>query len=54
MDLQAIEHTLLFLGRAQLAGNEVPAFVNATNALHELRAKVIAESNAPVLVEKED
>lgn len=44
MDLQTIEHTLLFLSRAELRGNEVAAFVGVTNALHEMRQNLMSPS----------
>jgi hypothetical protein len=46
LDIQTIENALLFLGRAQLTGNEVPAFVQVSNALTDHRLQLIAQSAA--------
>ena len=37
LDMTTLEHALRFLGRCTLQGDEVPAFVNVTNALHAER-----------------
>ena len=44
MNLQQIEHALLFLGRAELRGNEVAAFVDVTNGLHQLRHELMHQN----------
>jgi hypothetical protein len=48
LDVNVLEHTLRFLGRVTLQGDEVPAFVACTNALHEQRqiALLHAQSQA--------
>lgn len=42
LDVQTIENILTFLGRTTLQGNEVPAFVQASNALQQARAEQIS------------
>ncbi|MEF4262403.1 hypothetical protein U9Z10_23495 [Escherichia coli] len=46
MDLQTVELALNFLGRAQLVGNEVPAFCQVHNALMAMRAQMMNASLA--------
>lgn len=51
LSIQSIETILFFLGRADLKGNEVPAFVNVSNELQALRAQQLTASRpgpAPV------
>ncbi len=42
LDANNIHLILEFLGRTSLSGNEVPAFVQCTNALHAERARLMA------------
>lgn len=46
LDRQTIEHCLEFLGRADLKGREVPAFVNVSNRLNHLHEARLAEEKA--------
>ena len=46
LDRASIEDCLEFLGRADLKGREVAAFVNVTNRLHHLREVRLAEEKA--------
>lgn len=51
---QQIENALTFLGRADLKGVEVPAFVDLSNALSAERARLIAESlQSPARAQKQ-
>lgn len=50
LDVKTIDVLLQFLGRATLAGNEVPAFVQATNALHQTRQELV-DQPAPGVAE---
>lgn len=44
LDIEVVESALLFLARTTLRGDEVPAFVNVTNALHEQRQILLLQA----------
>lgn len=46
LDLVTVENVLQFLGRVPLRGDEVPVFVNATNALHVERQTLMLQAAA--------